>query len=119
MDKVIDLDVLRPDPIYIKLGGKKIDVSFIPCGITFDLDEIIRKMSKLNMAEVEKGGKETAQAFNFAIRICAIFCSVQHKEMTEEWFLKSTSPEQIEKMAEVIRDTLNKSLKDVEAYQGK
>ena len=47
MSKVIDLDILRPDSKLIKLGGKEIDVSFIPCGITFELDSIVQQLLKV------------------------------------------------------------------------
>ena len=42
MDKetegIVDLDILKPPKKIIKLGGVQIDVSFVPCGITWEID---------------------------------------------------------------------------------
>ena len=45
--EVVDLDILRPAPRMIKLGGHKIDLSFVPCGITFDIDKISRRLVEI------------------------------------------------------------------------
>ena len=62
--EILDLDLLRPDPKVIKLGGKEIDVSFIPCGITFDVDRITREISELGIEAIKKGGEHERKAWD-------------------------------------------------------
>jgi len=113
---IIDLDLLRPAPRYVVIGKKKIDMSFIPCGITFDIDELIRDMSKLNKDQVMEGGAETLRAFNLGIKLCAVFCSVSYPELSEDWFRKNTNPQQVNMLADEIRKTLFAGYEQVAGY---
>tara|TARA_Y100000310_G_scaffold283978_1_gene306342 strand:+ start:1545 stop:1934 length:390 start_codon:yes stop_codon:yes gene_type:complete len=115
--EVIDLDVIKPPAKIIKLGGKQIDVSFIPTGITFEIDEITQKLVKYTVDQVQEGGAEAREAFDLSVRLCATFCKIQHEELDEEWFKKHTSPDQIEQLAQVISETLQSSFEAMEAYQ--
>jgi hypothetical protein len=114
--EILDLDLLRPDAKIIKLGGKKIDVSFIPCGITFDIDRITREISTLNLKEVEAGGDETRRAFDLSIELCSIYCQTENPEMTPAWFEKHLNAQQISAMVTAIRETLYTGYKQVEGY---
>lgn len=117
MDReVIDLDILRPAPQIVKLGGNEIDVSFIPCALTFEVDRLANEMARVDLKEVSKGKKEAEKAFSLAIDLCAVFCSAKHPKMNREWFLQNTDPVQINKLAETIQKTLERSYAGAEAY---
>lgn len=116
--EVVDLDILRPGPKIVKLAGEEIDVSFIPCGITFDVDRLVTELFTMDTEKVKEGGEETNRAFDLTMELCASFCTVEHPHMTKEWFLKNTDPGQVNKLAELIRETLLRSYEGAEAYQG-
>jgi len=115
--EIVDLDALRPKKVIVKLGGKEIDVSFIPCGITFDVDEITRRLYGFDMDKVQAGGQETNDAFNIALELCSTFCTVRNPEMTVEWFRENTDPIQVNQLATIIQETLARSYAGAEAYQ--
>ena len=116
MSDTVDLDVIRPKPKFIKLGEKKIDVSFIPCGITFDIDQLMQKLSGLDIEEIQKGGAEAKKAFEMSVELCVIFCQHKYSEMDNEWFLNNVDAMQVQQFAEVIKDTLAKSYDAVSKY---
>ena len=117
MDReVIDLDILRPEPKIIKLGGHEIDVSFVPCALTFEVDRLSRELVGLDLKEVQKGGKEAEKAFGLSIDMCAVFCSAKYPDMTREWFMQNTDPVQINRLADTIKETLQRSYAGAEAY---
>jgi len=110
---IIDLDILRPEPRYVILAKKKIDVSFLPCGILFDINEKMNQLATVSGGEIEeirKGGDVARKSYEMAIEICAIFCGVQHELMTKEWFRKNVSAEQVNMLLEEIRKLLEKEL---------
>ena len=115
-DNVLDLDLLKPKERIVKIGGKKIDVSFIPCGITFEVDAIIKEMQNFKVEKLEEGGKETKAAFDLTLKLCAVFCSVKNPELNEKWFRENTSPSQIQLFAEAIRESLLSGFEAVEAH---
>ena len=115
--EVLDLDILRPSPLIVKIGGEEIDLSFIPCGITFDVDRISREIMQLDTKEIAEGGEDSRKAFDLAIDLCATFCSLKHPKMTIAWFMENTDPVQINKLADTIKATLQRSFEGVEAYQ--
>ena len=84
--KIEDLDVLRLEPKFIKLAGKDVDVSFIPCGITFEIDAIMQKLAVISESDLLKGGEETRRALGLSIDLCATFCSIKYPEMDRDWF---------------------------------
>lgn len=112
MSNVVDLDVLKPEPRIVKIGGKSIDVSFIPCGITFSIDQIIRKLSKVKPEEIET----TSDAFDLTVELCATFVAHEYPEMDEAWFRKNTSAGQIKMFAEAVKDALMASYRGIEEY---
>ena len=117
MDReVVDLDVLRPPPQIAKLGGNEIDLSFVPCALTFEVDRLANELAGLDIDEVNKGGDEAQRAFNIAIELCATFCEWKYPEMDKEWFQSNTDPVQINKLSEMIQSTLQRSYAGAEAY---
>ena len=116
MEEIIDLDILRPKEVKVRLAGKVIDVSFIPCGITFEVDDLIRQISSLDQGKINTETAEAKKAFDLAIKLCATFATVDHPELTEEWMLKHCSPEQVNVLSGHIKDALISSLKGVEQY---
>ena len=116
MSDIVDLDVIRPKPKYIKLGEKKIDVSFIPCGITFDIDQLMQELATITISEVQKGKEEARKAFNLTVDMCVLFCSIKYPELDRKWFMNNVDAVQIQKFADTIKTTLQESYKIVEEY---
>ncbi len=116
MNDIVDLDILRPPRKTIRLNGKLIDISFIPCGITFEIDAIIRELMKLDPKKSQEGGEETKRYLDLTIKLCATYTASIDPEMTEEWFRKNVDPKQVGAMAESLQDTLLKSYEGVRAY---
>jgi len=118
-DNVTDLDALRPPKSVIKIGGKEIDVSFIPCGITFDAEELAQQIFKMDPKAVQAGGKQTKIAFDLTIKLCALFCSCKHPELDETWFRQNSDPMQLGKLAEKITAALTDSFDTVDEHKKK
>jgi len=123
---VEDLDILRPTPRIVHLGGKDIDVSFIPCGITFEVDKLVRSLATLDIKKVQEEGEETKRAMDISIDLCAAFCMFRYPEFTPEWFRGNVDVKQIERFANAIKEALMKAyegvqpdLKNVEAPKRK
>ncbi len=118
-DNVLDLDILRPKPRIVMLDGKEIDVSFVPCAITFEVDEITAELRTFKEKEILAAGKESKRAFELGVKLCSLFACVQHNYMTEKWFSLNTSPEQIGALADEIHIALLRSYEGVTQYQKK
>jgi hypothetical protein len=116
MENIVDLDILRPKRVCVRLADKEIDVSMIPCGITFEIDAIMREMMKLNPKKAKDGGEDTRKYFDLTIKLCAVFASVGHPEMTEEWFRNNVDAMQLGKMAELVKDALLRSYEGVRVH---
>ncbi len=114
--KVIDLDILRPEPEMVKIGGRDIDVSFIPCGITFDLDAIVQKLIKMDRKKIQSDPKVMREAFDLGVRLCAVFCQNDNPEMTESWFLKNATNEQVNGFVQSIQAALMRTYAGVAAH---
>ncbi len=114
--KVIDLDILRPEPQLVKMAGREIDVSFVPCGITFELDEIVQQLVKLDAGTIQNDVTEQRRAFDLGVRLCAIFCKRKYPDMDEEWFLDNASSQQITGFANAIQSALMRSYAGIEAH---
>jgi len=110
--KVEDLDILRPEPRMVHIGGKDIDVSFIPCGITFEVDSKIRELQQIDQSKLLENGDETKKAFELSIELCVAFCSYKYPELDKDWFMANTDANQIKVFSSAIKDAL------VKAYAG-
>jgi len=114
-----DLDVLRPQPEYVLLAGKKIDISFIPAGVAMDMMKMQDELSKLTntpekMKKVAAGGKEAGRTFEIAAEMCASITSSQHPEMDKDWLLKNTDVVQIKALVEYVTMGVDRSLDSAE-----
>ena len=121
---VYDLDILRPTPEYVLLGGKKIDISFVPSGIALDIMAMQQELQDLTgtpekLRKIEAGGKEAIESFQVAASICAKITGTQHKDMTKEWLLKNTNVVQLKQLIEHITNAVSKSLESIEGEVGK
>jgi hypothetical protein len=116
VSRVIDLDILRPEPNLIKIGGKEIDVSFIPCGITFDLDAVVQELLAFTQDELKGDRVKQKQAFGLSVKLCALFSQSQYPEMDEAWFMKHTTANQINSFASEIQGTLIRIYSEVGAH---
>ena len=116
MPEVRDLDALRPQPRVVRLAGNDIDVSFIPVGLTFDIDQVTAEMAKLDTKKLHDGeGKETRKAFDLTVKLCATFCQWKHPEMTEEWFRENTDAHQLRVLGDSIREALTSAYEGIDA----
>lgn len=116
LNDIVDLDILRPKKVCVQLAGKTIDVSFIPVGITFEIDQIVRELMALNQKEIQAGGADTKKALDLTIRLCATYAGIDHPEMTEEWFRKNVDAKQTARMADIVKDALLRSYEGVREY---
>ncbi len=114
--KIIDLDLLRPKKHLVKLAGHEIDVSFIPLGITFEIDSLSRQLLAISPDKRGAGGEETKKAFDLTIKMCSTFASLKHPEMDENWFRENADARQLGVFASAIRTALEESYKGVEAH---
>lgn len=116
---VEDLDVLRPEPRIIKLDGNDIDVSFIPCGITFDVDRITSALSKFTNDQIMADPEAAHAAFDLTVEMCAIFCERKYPHMTKEFFYENVDVQQVQHFASAIRDALTRSYKGIHSGESK
>jgi len=109
-----DLDVLRPKPEYIKLGGHKIDIS----GVAMDVMERQQELIELTntpekLKEVEEGGQAAKRSFEIAAELCASITSIHEPEMDKEWLLKNTDVVQLKALIDHVTAGVMRSLNNV------
>ncbi len=115
MTEVIDLDVLRPKRTLFKLNDEEIDVSYIPTGMTFDIDDVIQRMAALNQKKIAAGDtKELRKAFDLGVELCSVFCQWKHPEMTLEWFMEYTTAVQVRNLGEAVKVALSHAYDGIE-----
>ena len=119
MDKetegIVDLDILKPPKKIIKLGGVQIDVSFVPCGITWEIDSLVRKLSEYDENKV-KDEKSSKEALDIIIKLCSTFASFKNPELSEKWFRENVEMPQINAFVSLIKEALIRSYAGVEQY---
>jgi len=116
VENIVDLDILRPEKMIVKLAGKDIDVSFIPLGITFEVDDAVNELGKFTKAELRTDKAKIKEALGITIRLCAAFASYHHPEMDEKWFMDNCDSSQINMFAQSIKGALKRSYLGIEAY---
>ena len=104
-----DLDILRPQAQYIHMNGKNIDVSFVPCGITFEVDKIVNALGKIKKEQLTSESQETHKALDLSIELCALFCSHKYPEMDSKWFRQNVDAVQLKVFVNAIKTALYKS----------
>lgn len=114
--KVIDLDILRPEPEMVKIGGREVDVSFIPCGITFELDAIVQKLVKMDNKKIQSDPKVMREAFDLGINLCAVFCMSKYPDMDEKWFRENADNGQVNGFTQAIQAALMRVYAGVGAH---
>jgi len=118
MSEVLDLDILLPKKRMIKIGEKQIDVGFLPTAITFEVGSIMEELQGFTPKQIEKDPEISHRAYNLAVELCALFCSVKNPEMDVEWFRENTVVLQINALVDVITQTVQESYKGIEEYPG-
>lgn len=124
MSEIIDLDILRPEKKIIRLAGKEIDVSFIPLGITFEIDDIVVRLGAMGLRKNAEGkyvkkalaGADLKKMFDETVKLCATFAGYKNPEMDEAWIKDNLNVEQIQVFAEAVKDALERSYRGVEEY---
>jgi len=114
-----DLDVLRPTPEYVRLGGKDIDISFVPAGVAIDIMAMQQELVELTgtpdkMKKIDAGGDAARRSFEIAAELCAAITKAQHEEMDKDWLLKNTDVLQIKALMEHVTKAVFRSLEGVE-----
>lgn len=115
--ETLDLDILRPEKKLVKIGGQTIDVSYIPCGITFDVDKIVRQVGQYTEKELNEDATKAKHAFDLSVKLCALFCTVKHEELDEEWWKENADLVQINQFVYAIQEALVKAYKGIEIPQ--
>ena len=115
MEKVHDLDVLRPKAEYVKLAGKKIDISYIPSGVALDIMDLRQQLEDLSntqekLDKIEEGGEEAKKSFEIAAELCSLITKAQYPEMDKQWLLKNTSIVQLKSLIELVTESVFKSI---------
>jgi len=116
---VHDLDILRPPSVYVKLGGKKIDIGFIPSGIAVDIMKLQSELTGLTdspekLKQVAEGGEEAQRGFEIAAELCAAITRNQYPEMDKEWLMKNTDIVQIKALMDHITQAVFRNLQSVD-----
>lgn len=114
-----DLDVLRPTPEYVRLGGKDIDISFVPAGVAIDILGLQDQMTELAGSDeaVERLTKDrdaSVRLFDLQAEYCAKLTSAQFPEMDKDWLLKHTSVRQLKILIARVTSAVTRSLAAVE-----
>jgi len=116
MQEVLNLDIMKPDPRVVTIGGHNIDCSFVPVGATFEIDELFNEALRLDHDKLGSGDREeNEKALNLSIRMCAAFCRHSFPDLDEVFFGNNCTAEQVGAFANVITDTLLKSYKGIKA----
>jgi len=118
-----DLDVLRPQPEYVQLAGKKINIAGIPSGIAVDIIGLHGKLLDLagspeKLKKIE-AGEDAEKSFEVAAELCGVITRAQHKEMTKDWLLKNTDIVQLVALMNYIIKAVQRSLGGVEDEDAK
>jgi len=116
MENVVDLDILQPEPKWIKLHGKTFNVAFVPVGITFQIEAIMKEIRTIRKKELEPGDDDTEKAFDLTVRLCSTFTAFFDPEMSEGWIRKECSANQIKLFAQAVSGALIRSYKGVGEY---
>lgn len=114
-----DLDVLRPKPEFVRLGGMDVDVSFIPSGVAMDAMAMQQELVQLTgtpgkLKKIEEGGSEARRSFELAAELCSAITKAQHPEMDKDWLLVHTDVRQLRALMEHITKAVFHSLEGVE-----
>ncbi|MFA5750389.1 MAG: hypothetical protein WC895_04160 [Candidatus Shapirobacteria bacterium] len=114
MKNIINLDILKPEENIIILNGKKIDVSFIPCGIVFQIDDLVTKLNLITAESIEKDISKAKEAYDLGIELCYTFCQHLYPELDLEYFSKKITVHQLRAVIDAIKIALVNSYKGIE-----
>jgi len=114
-----DLDILRPKPEYVRLGGKEIDISFIPSGIALEIMGLQAELQEIagtpdKLAAIKAGGDAATRSFEIAAELCAAITKSQHEEMDKDWLLRHTDVQQIKALMDHVTKAVFRSLETAE-----
>jgi len=116
---IYDLDLFRQSQVYVRLGGKQIDISFIPSGIAIDIMKLQTELMSLTnsgekLKRMEAGGDEAQRGFEIAAELCAAITKNQHPEMDKDWLMQNTDIVQIKALMDHVTKAVFRSLQSVE-----
>ena len=128
---VLNLDEERK-PEYIVLGGKEIDISFIPCGVSIPLmnkyDEYFKSLKSSKVLnddgtvnenaekELSKDTEKAANNLKIMIEMISMFTSYVDEEMNQEWIEKRLTIKQIPLFMSLLVKAITK---DIQGTGGK
>ena len=110
MARVVDLDVLRPEQVIVKLGGNDIDVTIMPLALTFDVSDLLTKSAALDQKKLTANDpKEVQKAFDLTVDMCVLFCEHQFPDMNRDYFTSKVTVAEINALGTEIRDALTRA----------
>ena len=110
MARVVDLDVLRPEQVIVKLGGHDIDVTIMPLALTFDVGDIFTKTAALDQKKLGANEpKEVQKAFDLQIDLCVLFCEHQYPDMNREYFYTTVTVTEVNALVAEIQAALTRA----------
>ncbi len=113
-----DIDILRPEANISIIGGEEVDLSFVPNGITFEVDALLREINNTasSVKELIDDTDKQKKAFDLSIDLCVLFCSRKHPKLNKEFFLEECVPIQIRSIVDDIKKALDLSYEAVAKY---
>lgn len=113
-----DLDILKPKPNISILGGEEVDLSFVPNGITFEVDALLREINETvgSIEDLSNNEDKQKKAFDLSIDLCVLFCSRKHPRLSKKFFLDDCNPIQVRSVVDDIKVALQQSYEAVEKY---
>jgi len=92
-NEIIDLDAIKPKGKKFKIGGKVIEIDFIPFEVTLDIAEHYDEFMKLGDGKTDGTGMRTVMDTMYKAVIKIL--NRADKEITEEWVKDNISGQQM------------------------
>ena len=121
-----DLDKDRIAETII-VGGKKLDISFIPCGISIPLlgkfDEYTKSLKEANVVnadgtvnknaekELSKKPEKALKNINLMIELISMFTEYKDPKMTKDWVGQNLNITEIAKVMRLLIQSLTRDMK--------
>lgn len=114
---VYDFDVVKPKSCNVKIDGFTYDLSYIPVGITFDIEAIIKGMRELDAPKLVGGDNvEIKKGLNLSIKLVFVLLNYWNPEITETYITNKFTPGMIETLVHIIKQSLTTSMEGIKLY---
>jgi len=114
---VYDFDIVKPKSCNVKIDGFLYDLSYIPVGITFDIEAVIKGMRDLDAPKLlDADNIEIKKGLNLSIKLVFTLLNYWNPEITEEYIIKKFTPGMIETLVHIIKQSLSTSMEGIKQY---